>query len=150
MVHKKLGEIALRTTQMDVMTAFYEDVVQLDRMNYDGEIAFFKVADGFAGHTQILALFPQQIPIDDDNQTYDGLRPRTTTLHHIAFAIDLVDYDTEKQRLESLGYEPRTAVHNWVKWRSLYISDPDGNTVEWVCYDAVIDAQKITVNKKWA
>ena len=28
-----------------------------------------------------------------------------------------------------------TATHEWVHWRSLYIEDPDGNEVEFVCYD---------------
>ena len=23
-------------------------------------------------------------------------------------------------------------------WRSLYINDPDGNVVEWVCYDETV------------
>jgi hypothetical protein len=24
------------------------------------------------------------------------------------------------------------------RWRSLYVDDPEGNTVEWVCYDETV------------
>jgi catechol-2,3-dioxygenase len=27
------------------------------------------------------------------------------------------------------------AEHPWVRWRSLYVHDPEGNLVELVCYD---------------
>jgi hypothetical protein len=30
------------------------------------------------------------------------------------------------------------AEHAWVRWRSLYVDDPEGNTVEWVCYDVSV------------
>ena len=30
------------------------------------------------------------------------------------------------------GLEPRTAFHEWVGWHSIYVKDPDGNTVELV------------------
>ena len=41
--------------------------------------------------------------------------------------------------LEDLGCEVRTAYHKWVKWRSLYVTDPEGNNVEMVCYDGEED-----------
>ena len=53
----------------------------------------------------------------------------------IAFTIALADYEPEKQRLEGLGLTVRTATHEWVHWRSLYVTDPDGNNVELVCFD---------------
>ena len=28
-----------------------------------------------------------------------------------------------------------TAEHGWVHWRSLYLKDPEGNEVEFVCYN---------------
>ncbi len=60
---------------------------------------------------------------------------RTSTLDHLAFEIDLADYESEKKHLEGLGLKVETAVHEWTKWRSLYVSDPEGNTVEFVCRD---------------
>ena len=87
-------------------------------------------ADGYGGHTQVLALF------DRSGQAgYRGLDPGRTTVDHLAFEIDRADYAVEKARLERLGVPVTTAEHAWVRWRSLYVDDPEGNTVEWVCYD---------------
>jgi catechol 2,3-dioxygenase len=33
------------------------------------------------------------------------------------------------------GLNPTTQTHGWIGWRSIYISDPDENIVEFVCYD---------------
>ena len=69
---------------------------------------------------------------------YAGLNPTTTTVDHIAFEIDLADFESEKQRLEQLGVAVCTAEHAWVHWRSLYVTDPEGHTVELVCYDSSV------------
>ena len=61
-----------------------------------------------------------------------------TTIDHIAFAIALEDFESEKTRLEGLGMAVRTSTHAWVHWRSLYLSDPEGNLVEFVCYDGTV------------
>ena len=66
---------------------------------------------------------------------YKGIRSAHTAVDHFAFAIDLPDYEPEKFRLEGLGLKVKTAEHSWVHWRSLYIDDPEGNMVEWVCCD---------------
>ena len=48
------------------------------------------------------------------------------------------DFAHEKSRLEALGLEVTTAEHAWVRWRSLYVIDPEGNEVELVCYDSSV------------
>ena len=58
-----------------------------------------------------------------------------STVDHIAFAVSLEDFCSEKQRLEHLGMRVETAEHGWVHWRSLYLKDPEGNEVEFVCYN---------------
>jgi hypothetical protein len=50
----------------------------------------------------------------------------------------LEDRASEKARLESLGMAVRTSEHAWVLWRSLYLSDPEGTLVEFVCYDEAV------------
>lgn len=127
---KALGEIALRVENLEVMQAFYEHVVGLELMQRFEQAAFFRIAAGYGGHTQIVALFDRA-----GDPGYKGLCPSCTTVDHFAFAIDLVDYELEKTRLEGLGLNVKTAEHDWVHWRSLYIDDPEGNRVEWVCYD---------------
>jgi catechol 2,3-dioxygenase-like lactoylglutathione lyase family enzyme len=126
---KALGEIALRVNDLDAMRRFYTDTFGLEELGNFEHIAFFKIADGYAGHTAILALFNRDKVID----------ARIGSVDHIAFTIALEDYLSEKARLEGMGLEVRTAEHNWVQWRSLYVEDPEGNLVELVCFDPNIE-----------
>lgn len=125
-----LGEVALRVGDLEAMQTFYEDVVGLRLMRRFAHAVFFDIAPGFEGHTQILALF-------DRSGTPGYARPEAsrTTLDHLAFTISRDDFDAEKQRLEGLGLEVEVRYHEWVSWRSLYVEDPEGNLVEWVCHD---------------
>ena len=127
---KGLGEIALRVADLDAMQRFYQEVVGLELLRRLDHAAFFRIADGYGGHTQVLALFDRS-----GQPGYLGLDAGRTTVDHLAFEIDFADYEAEKARLEGLGVEVTTAEHAWVLWRSLYVDDPEGNTVEWVCYD---------------
>ena len=124
-----LGEIALRVTDLDAMQRFYANVIGLELMRRLDASAFFRIADGFAGHTRILALFDRR-----DSQSAPP-RADATTVDHLAFAIPLAAYEPEKQRLEALGLRVDTVEHAWVHWRSLYVDDPEGNRVELVCFD---------------
>jgi len=127
---KALGEIALRVNDLDAMQAFYQNVIGLELMRRFPDAAFFKIADGYGGHTQILALF------DRSNQSgYTGLSAAQTTVDHLAFTVAREDFEFERARLEALGCKLKFADHDWVHWRSLYFHDPEGNNVEFVCYD---------------
>jgi catechol 2,3-dioxygenase-like lactoylglutathione lyase family enzyme len=127
---KALGEIALRVNDLDAMQAFYQDVIGLKLLRRFPDAAFFKIADGYGGHTQILALF------DRSRQSgYAGLSAAQTTVDHLAFTIAREDFESERARLEALGCKLEFADHDWVHWRSLYVRDPEGNNVEFVCYD---------------
>jgi catechol 2,3-dioxygenase len=128
-----LGEIAFRVHDLDRMQAFYEQVIGLELLKRFPHAAFFKIADGFGGHTQVLALFDRRA-----EPGYSGLSAATTTVDHIAFEIGLADFAGEKQRLEQQGLAVETAEHAWVHWRSLYVPDPEGNTVELVCFDPAV------------
>jgi catechol-2,3-dioxygenase len=132
-VVRGLGEIALRVNDLAAMQQFYEQVIGLPLMARFPNSAFFKIADGYGGHTQALALF--------DRSENPGVRPTdaaTSTIDHIAFEIPLADFADELKRLEGLGLQVETAEHAWAHWRSLYVSDPEGNQVELVCYDASV------------
>ncbi len=128
-----LGEIALRVNNLDAMQKFYEEVIGLPLMTRVPNCAFFKIADGYGGHTQVLALFDRSA-----SPSYSAPDAKTSTIDHIAFEIPLAEFETELKRLRALGLEVETAEHAWVHWRSLYAADPEGNRVEFVCYDSSV------------
>jgi len=127
---KGLGEVSIQVRDLDAMQKFYEEVVGLEvlRRDEDERFVFFKVAEGYGGHTQNLALF----------ETSKTLNPQESTLHHIALNVALEDFETEKMRLEGLGLKINTTVHEWLHVRSLYFYDPEGNHLEFVAYDGTV------------
>ena len=125
---KSLGEIALRVNDLAAMKRFYHDVIGLAILSDSPKSVFFKVNEGFGGHTQVLVLFDRSVPVGAER----------TTLDHIAFTIAREDYDSELKRLTALGLKVETTTHEWVKWRSMYVHDPEGNEIELVCYDPAI------------
>jgi catechol 2,3-dioxygenase len=132
-VVRGLGEIAFRVNNLDAMQKFYEEVIGLPLMTRDSSCAFFRIADGYGGHTQVLALFDRS-----ESPGYRGTYAATSTIDHIAFEIPLADFAGELTRLKGLGLQVETAGHAWMHWRSLYVSDPEGNQVELVCYDGSV------------
>ena len=129
-VIKGLAEIALRVNDLEKMQKFYEEVIGLEFLESFDKTVFFRIAEGVEGHVQVLALFDRS-----GTDGYTGIDAKKSTVDHIAFGISKSDYEAEKNRIEALGYDIRTAYHKWVKWRSLYVTDPEGNNVEMVCYD---------------
>ena len=109
---------------------------------------FFKVAEGYGGHTQNLALF------DASNHTFfetksQQLSSDQATLHHIALNISLEDFESEKMRLEGLGLKVDATTHEWFHvWRhgATVLPHPErcpepvegGNLLEFACYDASV------------
>ena len=125
-----LGEIALRVNDLGGAQKFYEEVIGLSLMTRFPNAAFFKIANGYGGDAQVLALFDRShIP------GYKRTAPETSTIDHIAFEIPLANFAAEVKRLKGLGLAVKTAEHTWVHWRSLYVTDPEGDQVELVAYD---------------
>ena len=131
---KGLAEASIRVKDLGVMQRFYEQVVGLEVLRQEEDYVFFRIAEGYGGHTQNLALF------DADNRTFletksPILSQEGSTLHHIAFNVALEDFESEQQRLEGLGIRVHATEHAWIHVRSLYFADPEGNTLEFVAYD---------------
>lgn len=129
-----LGEV-LRTERLDEMVAFYGDVLGLDLLERSETSAFFRVAEGVDGHTQVFVLFDRTA-----SDGYASLEPARTTLDHVASSVERADFDAELARLRGLGLAVDTATHEWVGWRALYVSDPEGNRVELSCFDPSVGA----------
>jgi len=134
---KGLGEVSIRVKDLDAMHKFYEEVVGLEVLRQDESFVFFKVAKGYGGHTQNLALFDTSNRIFLETKSQQ-LSSDQTTLHHIALNVSLEDFESEKMRLEGLGLKVDATVREWLHVRSLYFADPEGNLLEFVCYDASV------------
>jgi catechol 2,3-dioxygenase len=134
-----VGEVVVRVADLQRSVSFYRDVLgfELIRILHDA-LAFMRVANGVEGHTQIIGLFCSEWPPNRDGKTWDGCSPRQSTLHHFAIEISLRRYQGVLDYLIQQGLNPNTRTHPWIGWRSIYISDPDDNTVEFVCYDASV------------
>jgi len=131
---KGLGEASIRVADLDVMQRFYEEVIGLEVINRGENYVFFKVAEGYAGHTQNLAIFDAAERTFLENKS-SQLSPEQSTLHHIALNVALEDFESERLRLEGLGLNIHATEHAWLHIHSLYFADPEGNTLEFVAYD---------------
>lgn len=135
MVEKLLGEVVIRTPNMQKMISFYRDVIGLEPFKTLGSMQFFKLSGGFAGQEQAFGLFELAEVSDVDDTTFAGHDARKTPIHHFAFIVSLEDHHSEFNRICALGYQLRTMEHGITQSRSFYLYDPDGNTVEFVCHD---------------
>jgi len=133
-----LGETVLRVKDLPAVRRFYTEVVGLDILQEFDGITFLKVADGYGGHTQIVGLFHESMPVPFPGDPRGPVRLEQTSLHHFALEIDKRDFDAELARLRGLGVEVTTVEHRLCRWRSLYVRDPEGNILELVCYDGAI------------
>jgi catechol 2,3-dioxygenase-like lactoylglutathione lyase family enzyme len=126
---KGLGEVSIRVNDLDVMLKFYEEVIGLELLRREESYVFFKIAEGYGGHTQNLPLF------DANERTFletksPQLSQEKTTLHHIALNVSLEDFESEKKCLKDLGLDVRAVEQEWLHIRSLYFADPEGNLLE--------------------
>lgn len=134
---KGLGEIILRVNNMGLMKTFYQETIGLKLIKESENYTFFKIASGFGGHYQTLALFGK------NNKTHFGenmeeIDSKKSTLHHFAFEIDKSDYEKILTFCISEKMEYKTDVFEWVNWKSIYVKDPESNIIEFVCFDANI------------
>ena len=62
--------------------------------------------------------------------------PEATRLDHVAFEIPAADYEPWKQRLVDAGAEIalETTFPN-MRARALFVCDPEGNSIEFICHD---------------
>ncbi len=125
------------------MASFYEDILGLDRMEgsaADG-IVFFRIGEGFGGHTQILALFDKAYATRPGLHPTGSHAPETGTrssLHHIALSLPYAEQQAVMDWYDQLGLSYRVEHFGWVGWRGIFTEDPEGNTVELVAYEAAL------------
>lgn len=134
---KGIGEIVLRVNDMELMKNFYQKTIGFELMNESENYTFFKIADGFGGHTQTLALFAKN-NLTAFNEELKAIKQENTTLHHFALEIEKLDYEEMLILCKKSKIEYVTEIFEWVKWKSIFIKDPESNIVEFVCHDPEI------------
>lgn len=131
---RALGEIAIRCNDVARMAAFYGDILGLHRLrgNAAAGIVFFRIAEGFGGHTQVLALFDKAMsgPAGPDTPE-TGAR---SSLHHIALSMAFAEQEAAMAWYDAHGLTYRVEHFDWVGWRGVFTEDPEGNTVELVAF----------------
>jgi len=122
-----ISEIVLWAHDQPAMVRFYRDVLGLavisppERKNP----IFLQAGPGHAGVPQMIVVV--QLPAE----AAPFATPRT--LHHLALEVAPEDFDSERSRLEGLGYALRSGQHPVIPSRTMYLDDPEGNEVELIC-----------------
>jgi len=121
---KGIAEIVLNVHDMPASLKFYQEVLGLEIIGRPGPV-FLRAGDPAVHIPQMVVLVP--LP----PHTEDFIKPRT--LHHLALELAPQDFEIEETRLKSLGYQIRYGQHPVVPSRTMYVDDPDGNEVEFIC-----------------
>ncbi|KIC38626.1 glyoxalase [Ruegeria sp. ANG-R] len=136
---RELGEIAIRCADMGAMVQFYETVIGLQRLHGDhnSAITFFRIAEGYGGHTQVLALFHHSVGVEpgSDRPREGPVTGMASALHHIALSLPFAEQDAVMRWYDKIGQPYRVEQFGWIGWRGIFTQDPEGNTVELVAYD---------------
>lgn len=146
-----IAEIVLNVRDLSRMRDFYQEVLGFELLreachetgpepDAHGEptIAFLTIKRvdtplGRHGHPQLFVLIDFQRHVFS-KERFDGHEPRRSTLNHLAFEIPPESYDTTRDRLGSLGLNPRPIAFPAMAARALFFTDPEENMLELICH----------------
>ena len=121
-----ISEIVLWASDKERSLQFYRDLLGLEVISPPTlPNVFLKVGEGKAGIPQMVVLVPKTEEVK--------AKPSGFQLQHMAFELPESDFDTLHAALVVAGYAPRGGKHPLLASRTMYIDDPDGNEVEFIC-----------------
>jgi catechol-2,3-dioxygenase len=121
-----IAEIVLWTSDKEQALRFYRDLLGLELLSPPALAnSFLKVGDGHAGIPAMVVLVPKSAEV--------RAKPSGYQLHHLALALPQDAFDAQHAALVAAGYAPRDGVHPVLASRTMYVNDPDGNEVEFIC-----------------
>lgn len=121
-----ISEIVLWTAHKEQALGFYRDLLGLELISPPHlPNTFLKVGEGQAGIPQMIVLVPKPADIQ--------ARPSGYQLHHLALELPPDAFDTLHEALVAAGFTPRGGQHPVLQSRTMYVDDPDGNEVEFIC-----------------
>ena len=140
---KAIGEISIRVSDMDAMIDFYVNTLGFElRRRFQNDVAAIKLAEGVLGQVQTLTLFGPHLPGNFNSFEWSGLNNNTSPLHHFALTIPADEYQEMLDDLAASSIPFDVANHRWTGWKGIYVQDPEGNIIEFVCYDEDFDEGK--------
>ena len=121
-----IAEIVLWTADQQRSLQFYRDLLGLEVISPPNLAnVFLKAGEGNAGIPQMIVLVPKPEDIK--------ARPSGYQLHHMALELPDDQFDAARDALVAAGYSPRGGKHPVLASRTMYVDDPDGNEVEFIC-----------------
>lgn len=121
-----ISEIVLWTADQPRALAFYRDLLGLEVISPPHlPNVFLKLGEGNAGIPQMIVLVPKNADV--------LAKPSGYQLHHLALELPPEAFDTQYEALAVAGYQPRSGKHPVLASRTMYVDDPDGNEVEFIC-----------------
>ena len=121
-----LAEVVLNVRDASRAVAFYGGLLGLKRMTPEGQPGpiFFRTGAATDRVPSLLVL----VPLSPEAQ--DFREPRT--LHHLSLTIPAAAFDEARETLVSAGVKVRDGKHPVLAVRTMYVTDPDGNEVEFI------------------
>ena len=121
-----LAEVVLNVRDASRAVAFYGGLLGLARMTAEGQPGpiFFRVGQATDRVPSLLVLVPLA------PRTQDFQQPRT--LHHLALTIPAAAFDAARATLTDANVEVRDGKHPVLAVQTMYVTDPDGNEVEFI------------------
>jgi len=121
-----ISEIVLWTADQQRSLDFYGGLLGLEVISPPGfRVLFLKAGEGNAGIPQMIVLVQKP----DDIKA----KPSGYQLNHMAFELPEEEFDAQHAAFVEAGYTPRGGKHPVLASRTMYIDDPDGNEVEFIC-----------------
>jgi catechol 2,3-dioxygenase-like lactoylglutathione lyase family enzyme len=121
---KGIAEIVLNVRDVEASLKFYQETLGLEIIGRPGPV-FLKAGNPAVTVPQMVVLVP--LPPEASKFT----TPRA--LHHLALELASEDFDAEEKHLKELGHKIRYGQHPVIASRTMYVDDPDGNEVEFIC-----------------
>jgi len=121
-----ISEIVLWTADQQRSLDFYGGLLGLEVISPPGfRVLFLKAGEGNAGIPQMIVLVQKP----DDIKA----KPSGYQLNHMAFELPEDEFDAQHAAFVEAGYTPRGGKHPVLASCTMYIDDPDGNEVEFIC-----------------
>ena len=122
-----LIEVVIWVHDMQKSLNFYRDILGLMVMSppdFRGAV-FLRISQEPDTVPQQLVL----VPLPEGTDAFPTERVRRP-LHHLGIEVAREDFESERERLQGLGFDVRFGEHPFLPLKGMYLDDPDGNEIE--------------------